>query len=421
MPSARPKILIVALALAAASTHAADLGDAFKLEGFGTLAAHAADDPVATMRTDARNPNGSRDGRWRLDGDSLASLQLTVNPDGELRGVAQWLAKDDLAKRMRPRTEWFYASWDAAPDWNLKLGRLVLPAFMLSDTRNVAFAQTTARPPTVLYGLNPISHLDGGSFAWRQPAWGGHLSLDGTAGRSQVKLALGELDLSRIAGISMRWSHNGTSLRAGHSTYRAAMNVPSLQRAMATLTGGSTACSNCAAVFAERAPGADFEGSLSAIGASFEQGHWQFQAEYAYRNSNTILVSKASAWYGLVAYRWLAWTPYLVLGAVRTHEPPLGLLTAAGAPPGATATQAAFEQFLRGQVDRRVLQLGLRWDLHDGLALKVQLERAHVNRDPVLGSTSVISFPLAPPVGDYTGPAFDGRVNMVSVNLDFVF
>lgn len=409
------------LALTGAPGHAADLGEWLKLEGFATLAAHAADDAVATLHADPRNPNGSRDGRWRFDGDSLASLQLTLNPQGELRGVAQWLAKDDLARRFAPRTEWFYASWDAAPGWNLQLGRLVLPVFMLSDTRNVAYAQTAARPPTVLYGLNPISHIDGGSVSWARPAWGGHLSLDATLGRSRLKVALGELDMSRILGLGARWSHEGTSLRLGHSVYRAGVRAPGVEQALQTLNSGSTGCLNCATVLAERVASTAFEGSITALGAVHEQGPWQFQAEFAYRHSNTAMIVESSAWYAMAAYRWRAWTPYLLLGRLRTHEAALGLLTASGAGPAAVAANTAFEQFLRGRADRQSLQLGLRWDLRENMALKLQLERIQVDRDPVFGSTAIVTLPLPAPVGSYTGPAFDGRVNTVSLQLDFVF
>jgi len=46
-----------------------ELGDWLKLDGFGTLSAYRADDPVASVRPDARNAVASLRG-WRLDGDS---------------------------------------------------------------------------------------------------------------------------------------------------------------------------------------------------------------------------------------------------------------------------------------------------------------------------------------------------------------
>ena len=66
--------------------------------------------------------------------------------------------------------------------------------------------------------------------------------------------------------------------------------------------------------------------------------------------------------------------------------------------------------------------LGLRWDFHESAALKVQLERIKQNRPPFLGINSVVYSPNMPPINPaYRGPGWDGRMNVLSVNLDFVF
>ncbi|MDT8999112.1 hypothetical protein RQP53_07515 [Paucibacter sp. APW11] len=407
--------------LAATTAHAGIEGEGWLLEGFGSLALNRSNDAVATVRADPRNASGTTLGRHQWDGDSLASLQLTVNPQGSLRGVWQVLAKDDIADRFRPRSEWLYASWDASAQWNVKLGRIVLPVFMLSDTRNLGYAQTNARPPTVLYGVNPISNMDGASTSWTGRAWGGVLAADVALGRTRVTLAQGDLHFDRIGGLAARWSRGGLTLRAGLTSYRADLNSPTVTAALQALASGATACINCATVLADRVRQKGFSGRILALGASYDAGPYVLQAELAQRSSNSTLANNAIGWYALAGYRFGSLTPYIGAGSVQDQEPPLGLQTAPGAPPQAVAANAAFEQYLRSQGGRRSTELGLRWDVQEGVALKLQWEHLLKVRDRVYSGGAVLAFPAPPPIGSYRGPAFDGSVELLTLKLDWVF
>jgi len=401
---------------------AADLTDWLKFDAFGTLAAYQGDDPVAGARADQRTARTTSNKDWRFDGDSQLTAQFTVNAQGPVRGVLQLLSKDDVIDRFRPRVEWLYLGWDATPDLSLKVGRVVAPVFLMSDTRNIGFAQTAVRPNQTIYQINPITSIDGANLNWSESVGGGNLSIEAAAGKTDLSLTNGSIQVNRTASLAARWQQGGLTLRGGATSFELDGNLPGTQAALSTLSSGATGCTNCAAVFAQRFRFTDIKGSIATLAMALELGQATLQTEWARRNSNSTLIPDVQGWYLQGSYRIGAWTPYAATGALRFKEPPLGLSTAAAAPPAAAAANAAFDHYLINPNDRKTQQLGLRWDFHESAALKVQVESIKQTRAPFLGINSVVYSPNMPPINPaYRGPAWDGRMKVLSVNLDFVF
>lgn len=400
--------------------HATELTDWLKLDGFGTLATYRADDPVAGVRSDQRTSQVTRKD-WRWDGDSQLTTQFTVNPSGPIRGVLQVLAKDDVTERYEPRIEWLYGSWDVSSNFNVKGGRVVAPVFLLSDTRNVAYSQVSARPNQSVYQINPITSIDGLNANWSTRLGEGDFNVEAAAGQTDISLTSGTIKVKRTTSLAGRYSQGPFTFRAGYTTFKLDGELPTTRAALNTLGSGATGCTNCAAVFAARIPFTNITGSIRTLGASYDDGNWVLHAEWAKRPSNSALVPDTNGHFVQVGYRLGAFTPYAAVGKLKFTEAPLGLTTAAAAPPAAAAANGAFDLYLQNRNDRSSQQLGLRWDFRENFALKVQLETLKLTRAPLLGVDSVVSYPSPPPIGSYTGPAFDGKVKLLSVNLDFVF
>lgn len=404
---------------AIAAPGAGELAEWLRFDGFGTLSTYRSDDAIASMRPDGRNASASlRD--WRFDGDSQLSAQLTLNPNGPLRLVWQVLAKDDIVLRFRPRTEWLYLAWESTTPLSLRAGRLALPVFLLSETRNLAYAQTNVRPYSSLYQLNPISKIDGLGAIWRQALGPGELSLDAVHGRAQVDLTTGRVKARAITALAAQWRQGSWSLRLGRSDYQLDAQLPVTLAQLQVLASGATGCSNCAQVLAARAP-AQTRASIQTLGFTVEQGAWSWSAEWTQRRSDSILVADADGWYAQLARRIGAFTPFLGIGQTRFVEAPLGFQTLASAPPAAQAANAAFDRFLQSATGRRSWQAGLRWDCAENLALKLHIEWLKNTQETRLGQTGSVSYPSPPPIGSYRGPAWDGQLRVLSLNLDFVF
>lgn len=224
--------LMVSAGVLSPAAHAFDFfGDMLRIEGFGTVGAFSSDlDPavvpvtatnktVPQVRADIRESHGSVDNNVIWDGDSLLSVQATINPTGRIKGVAQLLSKQDIHASQRPQWEWAYGSWQATSNLNLKLGRVVAPIFMLSDTRNVAYAQTMVRPATTVYTLNPITNLDGGSMLWEDRVAGYDYNIEAMYGRTKVIVPTGTVKIPKVYGLASKWARDEWTARIGWSHF----------------------------------------------------------------------------------------------------------------------------------------------------------------------------------------------------------
>lgn len=391
--------------------------EGLQLAGFGTVSAYRGDDPIATVKPGDRVKNGSLGGQWRWDGDSVLGLQLRWDIHEQLELVWQLQAHDDLVRRYRPDTEWAYIGWHPHPEWTVRLGRQPLPVFLSSETTRVGYAQAAIRPMPAVYGLNGADPTDAVNINWRGDGLGGQLSLDLAAGRNSVDLPRGRVNTTSATVASLTWRRDGLSLRLGASAFRFDLIESKLAGQFASLGQPGSICSNCASVLPERARMSGVQGRLLAAGLIWERDEWTLTAEALRRGGDSVFSAEVSAWYAQLARRMGRLTPYVAIGQSRLHEPPLGLQATPGAAADSAEALAALERNLLRPIDRRVLLAGLRWDVAEQIALKLQYDRWTATRDRSTPRSGEISLP-ALPAGS---PGWDGHIGLLSLSLDFVF
>lgn len=407
-----PALAISSLCLA--SAHAIDIGDHFRVEGFETLGVFQANDPIATVRADPRQKDGSLDGELQFDADTILALQGTVNPTGPIKGVVQLISKQDYKGSMSPRVEWSYLGWDVHQYLNVKFGRVVAPVFMTSDTRNVAFAQIMARPLNTVYQLNPITNVDGTNIKWTHRLDDADIGLEGMAGESEVSNSLGTFKAKRTYGVGARYSTGPWTVRGGITALNLDIDSAYLSGAVAALQG-SPACSNCSTIVPNRFRLRDIDARLQTVGVLYDDDTTIVQAEYAFRPSNSALVTRADGWYIMAGRRISEWTPYVGAGQFQVQESALGLVASDPSFDNAIAFQNNSLAGL-GRGNRTQLTADVRWDFAPKFAAKLQWDQYDVAY-PTYGKNVVADYPIqaSPP------SSFDGRVHSLTLNLDFLF
>lgn len=398
------------LALLATAGHAGDL----ELSGFGTLSAYRADSAEVGVRPLTRLSAYSQDGNWRTDGDSVLGLQARLGLPADWELVWQVQSRDDLQRRYRPSTEWLYVGRQFGPAWTLRVGRQPLPVMHDSENSAVGFARPTVRPMSAVYILNPVSPIDGVAANWRGNLADGDLSLDLGAGRFTARLANGQAKGRSSSVAALTWSRDGLSLRAMLSTSVFDLRGVDPLAALAPWLQPDSPCQNCARLLPALLETNGIRTDLLAFGGTWEGGPWQLKAEYLHRRSNALSAPSTAGWYALLSYRHRGLTPFVGIGMTRYLDAPPGLQAGPTASPAAVAELARLDTALSSPFDRRVLQAGLRWDLGEQLALKVQLDRWTATRDTVTPRNSEIVL-LPGTLG------WNGRVQLTTVSLDFVF
>lgn len=384
-----------------------------QVAGFGSLAAYRGDDAAVAVSPGTRNTRHSQSGQWRADGDTVLGLQLRLPATETTEAVWQVQASDELGQRFRPVTQWLYLGWQLHPAWRLRVGRQPLPLLLASENARVGYAHTSLRPMPSVYSLNGAHPTDALTLSWAGQAWGGNLLLDLASGRNRITLTRGRIDVRASHMAALRWQRGALALRVGAADFHFDLHDSSLARELATLTQAGSVCGNCADRLAARASSRNVHGALATLAVVWTPGPYNVTAELTRRGGNSVFSPEATGWYAQLSRRHGDWTPYAAVGETRFHEGPLNLQALPGAPAGAQAQLDQLDRSLQSPFDRRILLAGLRWELSDGVALKAQAERWTALRDRSTPRDGDIR--LAP------GPAWDGRVHLLSMSLDFVF
>lgn len=412
--------LLLASAVFAPAAHADDLSDWLKLDGFGTIGAYKGNSKIAGVRTDSRQSVYSLD-EWRFDGDSQASIQATVNPNGNLKAVVQLISKKDVKGSNQPTVEWAYVSYPLASDIDFKVGRSVAPIFLMSDYRNLNYSQTTARPQAEIYQVNPITYMDGVTLRWDKRMGGGQLQMEGFMGQTKVSVAGGDVNLKRVKGLSLKWGQDSWSVRGGYSWYNAELNAPGVKANIDMLMGlPAVVCANCKTAIPSIAVLNGITATIGTIGASYDDGEWIVQGEWAKRDTNTVVITSVSGWNLLAARRIGDFTPFIGTGKYSVHTAKPNLTPGPYAPLALKVQLNYLNESLFGTGNgaRSASSIGVRWDFMKNWALKLQLDMFKMSEPKVGITTGYHSYPTSL-LGQPTG--FDGKVSMLTANLDFVF
>lgn len=189
LPRNLKPLALVALALYATGARADDSDTSmFSLGGFGTLGVVHSSEDRADFTGSLFKPSGAGHTRaWSADVDSLIAAQATARFTPKLSAVLQVVSEQDYEGTYRPHVEWANVKYQFTPEFSARIGRTVLPIYMVADSRKVNFANPWVRPPTHIYAMVPITSNDGVDASLRVPVGPAINTIQLTAGRSDSK------------------------------------------------------------------------------------------------------------------------------------------------------------------------------------------------------------------------------------------
>ena len=404
--------IAIAVPLAAAAQEATP---SFKFSGYGTVGVAHSDNNQADYLIDEFKPNGpgyTHD--WSADVDSRLGLQFSAQLTSTISAVVQVLSQQDENNSYRPQLEWANVRWQPTPEFGIRAGRIVLPVFMVTDTRHVGYATPWVRPPVEMYAMVPVSHNDGVDASYR-------LELGTAANTFQLTAGTWKHDFPTATGYG-----GGTAkargivefidtFEQGPLTLRASLGRASLEVPQFTPFAEAFApFGPLSQGIVDRYFPPTMHLKYVGLGANYDPGRWFLMGEWGRFDTRSILGTKV-AWYGSAGYRFGKFTPYVTYARASADSPtsdpgiPLaGLPPAAAA--GAGALNAALNRTLNLLPRQRTISIGTRWDFAKNAAFKVQYD--HVDLDA--GSTGTFG---------NIQPGFEpgGRVGIFSAVVDFVF
>src|SRR5688572_29854238 len=145
----RPRVtLAVALSLAlCGGTAGAATVD---VSGFGTAGIVFTDNDDAQFIRSSQAEGADTGGDVGVD--SIAGVQATVHLTDRISGTTQILLRRLYGEGFELDSPLAFIKVGINNDVSVRLGRLPLPAFLVSDFRQVGYANTWMRPPIEVYG-----------------------------------------------------------------------------------------------------------------------------------------------------------------------------------------------------------------------------------------------------------------------------
>lgn len=134
----------------------------YTVSGFGTLGlTHSSIDKADYVNGPFQPSGTGNTAGWTPKVDSLLAMQVDARINEHWSAVVQVISSYGTKRNYEPRVEWANVKYTFSPDLSIRVGRIALPAFMVSDTRLVGYANTWVRAPLETYSLYALTNNDG--------------------------------------------------------------------------------------------------------------------------------------------------------------------------------------------------------------------------------------------------------------------
>lgn len=366
--SQRLTALAIASFCCCLSAHAQSSLPTMSYSGFGTLGATSTNNSQADFVVPGQ-PHGANKS---ITGgvDTKLGLQATAKFNDTFSATGQVLTKQNGDGNWNPGVEWLFAKAKITPDVSVRVGRMGIPAFAVSDFRDVNYANVWVRPPLDVYGQVAFSHFDGADLNWQTTLGDAIVNTQVFGGQASSVYTHTDLDLKRLMGFNVTLEiDGGWTLRIGHLKSRLTVHNSALDGLVATLAATPFAS------VGEQLSATDKPATFSGLGLGYDNGPWVLSAEYTRRKTDSY-VSSTTGWSTSAGYRIAAFTPYVVVSKLKVDDTNVDNTIPKGVSGGLDMLSAAVDGTVATTaVGQKTVSLGMRWDVHRNTALKFQIDR----------------------------------------------
>lgn len=394
----------------------------FRVSGFGTLGAtHFSRDDIDFGGGPNVQKGAGRSAATSLAVDSKLGLQMRLTPTANLEATLQTMVRKTPRDDWNPSIDWANVKYTFNENAALRVGRIGHPFFLLSDYRQVNYANLTLRPPVEVYNLVPVNSSDVIEGLFKLPLAGGQLNLQTGIGqvRAEVIPSLpaqrnhDKVDIDRLAYLNATYENGPWTLRVGRTEGKLSYDALGARQQIFTPLGrfGATG-----AAIRDAWEIRDARSSFTGIGATYDEGRFIVTGEYVMLRSERAY-NDSDAWSLLGGYRIGKFTPYVSYSAAKTRNRiEIGDVAPRLAPLVGSATAAALQAGIQSLAnasarDQETASLGVRWDVYKNMAIKAQYDRVTPKAPGNQGF-------LINRGNDYPTRAAG---NVFAVSLDFVF
>jgi hypothetical protein len=401
----------------ASSVYAQEAGPTVKVSGFGTGALTASNTDDAEFGRANQVRGVKKDVRTGVD--SNLGLQADVVVNSWLSLTGQGLVRKDAQDDFGAEATLAFAKARINDELSIRVGRMGVPVFMISEYRNVGYANNFVRPPQEMYSQVPFNGIDGIDAVWQHGFGDTSVTAQLAVGSTKAKLAGNlEAEMKSLVALNLVAEYGPFTARFGRADGKLTVTgAASLDGLLASLRAAGTGYRLPALnTLAGDLVADSKKASFTSVGLGLDWNNIIGQSEYAKRKTDSYINSTTS-WYVMGGYRIGKFLPYyshgkLMIDSVVANTVPGAC--PAGYPAACTPTLRALSAGVAtlrssglGQGEQSTDSFGLRWDLYSSADLKFQVDRIKPKNGKGLFLNAT--------------PGFNHAVTVGTVAVDFVF
>jgi hypothetical protein len=361
----RSRFLALYLTVAAGSAAAnGSVADMSSYNGFGTAGVARSDTNRAEYVSGNQMAGATENFDYKTD--SKLGLQGTFAPTSWLSGTAQVLAEERNSSAITTQFEWAYLKVQPSADLSIRYGKMELPLFLVSDSRNVGYTTTWLRAPNAVYGEALFDTYEGGDIIY--------------------KLELGKYTVTAHAllgtpnPVTQLGGPASAQFFTGHHMYgydvTADLDIVTVRASLLTLDYRT---------YAGGALNQDGKYHFYNVGVAYDRNNIIAQGEFIELRTDDP-TDNINGWYVMGGYRMDKWVPYLIYASSHRNQAGGGIVPE-----------------LNGSTE----SIGVRLDAFKSVDFKAQFDHAR-------------TFDYNTPFINVQ-PGFKNKANIFSLAADFVF
>lgn len=390
-------LVLLALPLAVSTAFAQETKSDFSFSGFGTAAVtHSNSDKAEFVRP---NQESGSSKSYDFGIDSMLGLQGTYKFNDSFSTTAQVLVHKNDTDHFKGELAWAFLKYKASNDVSIRVGRIGLPIFMISDYRNIGYANTMLRPPVEMYAQVSIESVDGADVIYQHSFGDTTFTGQFAYGNSKPDLnSIKESKFSNISAFNLSLERGPFTIRAGRADATLDLDYPSAAMVGTLLKqyGFSNAANSVSFT--------DKKASFTSVGATMDWNNFLIQTEFGKRKAETLAIPSTTAWYTMFGYRYGQFLPYF--NHAQSKQDSSKFVSGIPAIAALAPLQAGANSIASSGQEQISNSLGVRWDFNKSAAMKVQVDRISPKGEGTFA---------------HVQPGFTGPVTVVAASVDFVF
>lgn len=313
--------------------------------------------------------------------ESLFAIQISGDINSKMTATGQLVAR--AVNDYSPDFEWAYLTYKATDNVNISAGRLRLPLFSYSASKDVGYSYHWMSAPDVVYNV-PFNNLDGVRLDYSTYSgdweYNASLSLGTFSGDAFGSEVTGE----NVIVISAEATYDWFKIRGVAGSGKTTIDLAASSRDDVTqLAAGLAAMTQLGFGGLEnQLQLRDDTGDFLGLSAQIDKFDWFVSAEITSVDVAESFLAKTIAYYLTAGIRTGAWTPSITYEKSKTDDDikfqaGIGQIAAAALPDAAkqSLTSVAVGSQLFTQGENSVISATVRYDFDTNVAFKVDISK----------------------------------------------